>query len=254
MQKKFLEEVMVFVAGKPADQLVDLLSGKKNVNEFLIAKKLEITINQTRNLLYKLSDQGLVSSIRKKDKKKGWYTYFWTIENLKCLQFLKNELKRKLEQFNSQIKSRETKIFYICKKCNIELTEENALLKDFTCNECGEVFSLKDNTKLLKEMKKNKEKILRALEEVEEEIKKETEQEEKRKLKLIKLIKSKAPKKEKKEKVKKIPKKQVKEEVKKKLLKKSVPKKKSLPKQKAKVKQKLSSRKVKTKLSKKKKR
>jgi transcription factor E len=180
MQKKFLEEVMLLVAGKPADQLVDLLSGKKNVNEFLIAKKLDITINQTRNILYKLSDYSLVSSIRKKDKKKGWYTYFWTIENLKALEFLKSEVKGKIDQLDSQVKSRETKVFYVCKICNIELSEENALLRDFTCNECGEVYSLKDNSKLVKELKKNRDKLGKELQEIDSEILQEKEKEKKR--------------------------------------------------------------------------
>src|SRR3989344_5440571 len=73
-----LKDITSSVGGKNAAQIVDLLLDKKHINEFIVAKKLELTINQTRNILYKLSDEGLVSSIRKKDKKKGWYTYFWT--------------------------------------------------------------------------------------------------------------------------------------------------------------------------------
>ena len=61
MQKKFLRDVIVLVAGKPAEGLANLLDDKKYVNEFIIAKKLDITINQTRNILYKIADQGLVS-------------------------------------------------------------------------------------------------------------------------------------------------------------------------------------------------
>mgnify|MGYP001579745958 FL=1 len=72
MLKKFLMDVVIIVVGKQSEDLVDILDNKKHINEFIIAKKLNLTINQTRNLLYKLSDYGLVSSIRKKDKKKGW--------------------------------------------------------------------------------------------------------------------------------------------------------------------------------------
>jgi transcription factor E len=183
MQKEFLEEVITLIVGKPGKELVVLLAGKKNVNEFIIAKKLDMTINQTRNLLYRLSDYGLVSSIRKKDKKKGWYTYFWKIEILKSLEFLKTELTKKLTQLNSQIKSRETKLFYVCDRCNIEFTEENALLHDFTCSECGEVFKVKDNSKLLREFKKNMEKIKSDLDSLEKEIGKEKENEEKKRVK-----------------------------------------------------------------------
>jgi len=186
MLTKFLKEIIINVAGKQAEEIVDILDTKKYTNEFLIAKKLDITINQTRNILYRISDYGLVSSIRKKDKKKGWYTYFWRIEILKSLEFLKNLLIKRIDQLNHQIKSRETKEFYICERCNIEFNAENALLHNFTCNECGDTFVLKDNTKVLREFKKNLDRLKKELKLVEEEIKKEKEKIEKKKLKEIK--------------------------------------------------------------------
>ena len=183
MLKKILKEVVTLIVGKQAEDIVDLLDTKKHINEFVIAKKLNLTINQTRNILYKISDHGLVSYIRKKDKKKGWYTYFWKIEVLKTLEFMKNNLLKKIKELEYKIKSRETKRFYLCERCNIELTEENALIVNFTCNECGDVLALKDNIKLIREMKKTVEKLKRDLIFLEEEIKKETEKSEKIKLK-----------------------------------------------------------------------
>lgn len=183
---KFLEEVIYIVVGKQGEGLVNLLDGNKYVNEFLIAKKLDITINQARNILYKVSDYGLVSSIRKKDKKKGWYTYFWKIEVLKCLEYLRGEILKREEQIRNQIKSRESKVFYVCNRCNIELNEENAMLHDFACVECGEVFSIKDNEKLLKELSKNLQKFEDKLKEVDVEIQKERDKIEKIKQKDIK--------------------------------------------------------------------
>lgn len=183
MLKKFLKEVISIVVGKHAEEIVDLLDTKKYINEFVLAKKLDITINQTRNILYKISDHGLVSSIRKKDKRKGWYTYFWKIEVLKSLEFLKTNLNKKREQFQNQIKSRETKRFYICERCNIEVNEENALLYNFTCNECGAVFTMKDNAKLIRDFKKHRERIEKDLGLIEIEIKIEKEKIEKKKFK-----------------------------------------------------------------------
>src|SRR3990172_1545143 len=106
-------------------EIVDLLDEQKYINEFVIAKKLGLTINQVRNILYKISDYGLVSSIRKKDKKKGWYTYFWKIEILKALEFLRENLIKKIDNIEHQVKSREMKRFYACPRCHLELTEEN---------------------------------------------------------------------------------------------------------------------------------
>jgi transcription factor E len=188
MLKNFLKEVISIVVGKPAEEIVDLLDGDKYVNEFIIAKKLDLTINQARNILYKISDHGLVSSIRKKDKKKGWYTYFWKIEVLKSLEFLRELVLKNLNQMKNQIKSRETKRFYVCERCNIEFNEENAMLHDFTCNECGEVFSAKDNEKVLKEFKKNEEKLENKLKIIDNEINIEKEKLEKIKMKEIKKV------------------------------------------------------------------
>jgi transcription factor E len=198
MLDKFLGEVVTIVVGKYAEPIVDLLNSKKHVNEFLIAKKLDITINQTRNILYKLSDHGLVSSIRKKDKKKGWYTYFWKIEIIKALEFLRDVRLKQLSSINNQIKSRESKDFYVCERCNIEISEENALLHDFTCNECGDIFAIKDNSKLLKDLKRNSDKIENELVLINEELEKENEKVEKAKLRQLK-----KEKKERKEKLRK---------------------------------------------------
>src|SRR3989339_1789065 len=104
MLDKFLREVVVIAVGKQAEGIVDLLNSKKYVNEFILAKKLNLTINQTRNILYKLSDDGLVSSTRKKDKKKGWYTYFWTFNIDRALLLLQKGLRNEIEQLEHQLK------------------------------------------------------------------------------------------------------------------------------------------------------
>ncbi len=183
--KSFLRDVVVLIVGKQAETIVDFLDGNKYLNEFLIAKKLEITINQTRNILYKLSDQGIVSSTRKKDKRKGWYTYFWKMEVMKALEFLKENVQKRNDQIKNQIESRELKRFYVCERCNIEFNEENALVHEFTCSECGDIFTLKDNTKVLKELRKHKVRFSNNLLEIDEELEKEKDKFEKKKTKEI---------------------------------------------------------------------
>ncbi len=186
MLKKLLTEIVTSIAGKQAEQIVDLLDGEKYVNEFLIAKKLNLTINQTRNILYKISDEGLVSFIRKKDKRKGWYTYFWKIEVMKSLEFLREAILKQMEQVQHQIKSRETKEFYTCETCNIEFNEETALVHNFICNECGNIVSRKDNSPAIKEYNKELDKLRKELESVDDEIKIEKEKVEKKKAKEMK--------------------------------------------------------------------
>lgn len=227
MQIKLLKNIVSDIAGKQATEIVDLLADKKDVNEFLIAKKLKLTINQTRNILYKLSDAGLVSFIRKKDKRKGWYIYFWTLNSLKSLELLENNLLSEISTQEKQLASRKTKRFYSCNTCNVEVSEETALLNDFICQECGEVYALSQNDKLIREIDGNIAKLGKYLETIREEKSKESEKQikkkgkargkgKKRKKKAKKKVKKKA-----KEKLKKKSKKKVKKKTKKKFKKKS---------------------------------
>src|SRR6056297_670263 len=179
MLDNFLKEVVVYIVGLPGQELAPLLHSKKHVNEFNIAKKMDLTINQVRNLLYRIADYGLVSSERKKDNKKGWYTYFWKLDVLKSLEFLREIISNKVEQTRNLVKSRETKKFYVCERCGVEVSEENALLYDFTCDECGDLFTVKDDTKLLRGLRKRLTQLEKKLEGIDEEIEKEKERIEK---------------------------------------------------------------------------
>jgi transcription factor E len=160
---KLLKIVIEDLINKQSVEIIDLLAGKKNVNEFSIAKNLNLTINQTRNILYKLSDFGLVSFIRKKDKRKGWYIYFWTLNIHQALSLLNKNLNKKLGLIKNQIKTRSEGRHYMCTTCTIEVTEETALLNDFICPECEEVYELSDDSELIEELKKKITKIEREL-------------------------------------------------------------------------------------------
>jgi len=170
MQVKLLHDLVEEMAGIGSGRIVEILFGKKNVNEFIISKKMELTINQVRNILYKLSAAGLVSFIRKKDKRKGWYIYYWTLQTRKCLERLEEELLKKIEQLQRILEDRETKRFYICEPCNIEVTEEKALENNFTCEECVEVYVLADNTNSIKETKLHIARIHKNLELIRKEL------------------------------------------------------------------------------------
>ena len=147
-----LKDVVASIATPAAVGLVDLLYGKKNVNEFLIAKKLNLNINQTRNILYKLVDEGLVSFIRKKDRKNGgWYTYYWTLDSSKSIVNLRNTILKDIQHLEQKLGERKHQRFYYCPNCDLEMDEENALLNNFTCTECGEVLTLRDNSPLVQQ-------------------------------------------------------------------------------------------------------
>jgi|SRR3989344_1871408 len=153
MQIDLIKEIVSGIIGKPGEAVIDILYKKKNVNEFLISKKLSLTINQTRNILYKLSDRGLVGFVRKKDSKKGgWYTYFWTLNTKRSLELLNEKMQDKIRELEENLERRRNERFYISPGSGIEYTEEEALEHNFICPETGEVLSLKDNKTRIEEI------------------------------------------------------------------------------------------------------
>ncbi len=171
MQIHLLKNIVTSIAGSNASGVVDLLYNKKNINEFLISKKLKSTINQTRNILYRLADEGLVSFIRKKDVKKGgWYTYYWTLNSGKSLLKFRENLKKNIETLEQQLAQRRTGRFFFCKNCEIEFSEESALTNNYTCPECGQVLDVKDLSVEISQIEKDIMRLRSLLATVQEEV------------------------------------------------------------------------------------
>lgn len=147
-----LKELVRKIANKSSETIVDVLFGKSNVNEFKIADKLKITINQARNILYRISSYGILDSTRKKDKRKGWYTYFWTLNIVKALEaFIKIKTKE-IELLEQVLKSHQLKQFFICSQDNIEMSEETAMTHGYLCPECGLLLQPIGKEKKIKEI------------------------------------------------------------------------------------------------------
>lgn len=201
------------ILGKSGQDIVDVLKNKSDVNEFQIAKKLKLTINQTRNLLYKLYAQDIVSFIRKKDKQRGWYIYYWSLNIKKTLELFARIKERELLQCSYLLKSRENKNFYLCKYCDLELTEETSLNYNFSCPECGNLLTLSGDKKKIEDINKEIEKTKKTIEIIYDEINKLRAKEEKIRLRREK--REIAQKKKEREKIKKAKKRKEKREAKK---------------------------------------
>src|SRR5210317_348407 len=112
LSNKLVEEVVSSVAGTDVLPLVQLLKNKKNVSEFKLAESLELEINVTRNMLYRLYHANLVSFIRRKDKKKGWYIYYWTFK-IKQIKHLAVTIKKeRLERLQDRLNREQESSFF----------------------------------------------------------------------------------------------------------------------------------------------
>jgi transcription initiation factor TFIIE subunit alpha len=146
ISNKIIDDTVSEVAGEDVVELVHALKNKKNISEFKLADTIKKEVNMTRNMLYRLYDSNLVSFIRKKDKKKGWYIYYWTF-NVKRITYLSEVLKKKkLEILNDRLKREQDGQFYVCDSRCIRLDFEQAMNFEFKCPECAELINLEDNS------------------------------------------------------------------------------------------------------------
>ena len=154
MTDRLLDELMIELIGEDSLKLIKLIKSRSNVSEFLIAEKLKISINQVRNILYRLQNYNLVTFTRKKDKKKGWYIYYWTFNLKRARELLLESKKNKLERFSKRLDRELHNSFYVCPNSCIRMDEDTAMSYEYKCQECGTILAKEDNSKIIDQIKK----------------------------------------------------------------------------------------------------
>ena len=167
LTSKLIEEAIAEVAGEDVVPLVKRLKNRKNVSEFKLADSVHQEINVVRNMLYRLYNVNLVSFIRKKDKKKGWYIYYWTFEPKKVKYLLQKIKKKRLQNLKKRLEREKQGNFYVCPNQCVRLDFDQATNFEFKCPECGEIIQQEDNIKKIK-------RIEQEVKELEKELKKKS--------------------------------------------------------------------------------
>lgn len=153
LREDLIKELISNVIGQDAVPLVFYIKDKENVSEIKLAEKLGITVNEVRNILYRLSANDLVSSTRKKDMKKGWYNYFWTLDHLKAMNLLIDYKRGKINNLNNILLQEQNSSFFKCPSGCTRLSNEQALEYEFKCPECNKLLEHEDKIKKIEGIK-----------------------------------------------------------------------------------------------------
>lgn len=190
---KLIDDLILEIGGKDVVPLVNLIKNKSNVSEFKLAAKLNLTVNQVRNMLYRLNNHNLVDFTRKKDKVKGWYIYFWSF-NMKLAKELALTMKKnKLALLKKRLEKESNETYYACPSECVRFDSTNAMEYQFKCPECGKILVKEENKKNIDKINKeimNIENDFKELQEFEDKqqksvqrkLEREREQEKERKL------------------------------------------------------------------------
>ncbi|MEK6939810.1 MAG: hypothetical protein AABX31_03715 [Nanoarchaeota archaeon] len=166
LTQKKIEEIMLSILGEEGLPLIKELTGKQHVSEFELADKLKKDIKLVRKMLYFLYNHNLVSFIRKKDKIKGWYIYYWTLqpESIKFSYVKrKKELLAKLQQ---RLEEESKELFFTCPNRCVRLNFDQSMDFEFHCPECGELLSQENNAERIETLRKKVMEVEGELEEL----------------------------------------------------------------------------------------
>ena len=154
LTQKKIEEIMLSILGEEGLPLIKELSGKQHVSEFELADKLKKDIKIVRKMLYFLYNHNLVSFIRKKDKIKGWYIYYWTLqpESIK-FSYVKRK-KELLAKWQQRLEEEGKELFFTCPNRCVRLNFDQAMDFEFHCPECGELASQDNNSERVETLRK----------------------------------------------------------------------------------------------------
>ncbi|MBT5424525.1 hypothetical protein HOK76_08575 [archaeon] len=153
--RKFLEETASNAVGSDTVDIVLYLKGKENISEFVIAQDLKVDIHFVRNALYRLNNENMATYIRKKDRIKGWYISYWT---LNTKQFIAVSEKMQVERLaNLKTKLEKEQEYrdglYICPNLCTRMNFEHAMEQEYKCSECGRILNPQDNSRTIANLK-----------------------------------------------------------------------------------------------------
>jgi transcription initiation factor TFIIE subunit alpha len=161
--KKRTDEMIAKIIGEDAVHVAKLIGNRKNVSEFEISTKIKQDIQVTRNILYRLHDKNLVVYKRVKDRKKGWYVSYWTIDKSRVKELIDQMKDTELEKYQQRLKAEQEYInnYYICRNICVRMNFDDAAEFSFKCPECGQVLDHQNNERTI-EVLKEKIKELKA--------------------------------------------------------------------------------------------
>ena len=125
-----------------------------------IASSTGLRINMVRKILYDLFGKSLITGIRVKDERKGWFVYRWRSRRDEVENFIENQKKKISERLQQRLDYESSSDFYHCGNEDCPRTTfENALEARFKCTSCGKILNLKKNEKSKKAYAKKIDKI-----------------------------------------------------------------------------------------------
>ena len=123
-----------------------------------ISEETEILLTTVRKILYKLYDAGIATYKKGKDPETNQDISIWNFRESKMLNIITKKYENISKDIEKSIKYEEENMFFACKKNGHRYKFENASTNNFICPKCGESLESQDNSNIITELIKEKDK------------------------------------------------------------------------------------------------
>ena len=139
-------KISFMIGGDEYLKVARSLLKSKDATDEEIASSTGLRINMVRKVLYDLFGKSLITGIRVKDERKGWFVYRWRSRREEVENFIQNQKKKIKGRLQERLDYENSSQFYHCGNNDCDrVTFENALDLFFKCPSCGDVLNLKKN-------------------------------------------------------------------------------------------------------------
>jgi transcription initiation factor TFIIE subunit alpha len=144
------------VVGEEGLKIMEIIP-EEEITDEEIAKLSDTKLTSVRKVLYRLYESRIAEYRTERDDNSGWITYLWRFNQDNVKKIMEEEAEVELRMLKSKLDYERQGVFYQC-QCQ-RILFEDAVEKDFWCEDCNANFEYFDNGNLIEELERKIEKI-----------------------------------------------------------------------------------------------
>ncbi|MEM2759958.1 MAG: transcription factor [Nitrososphaerales archaeon] len=150
------------IGGEEYLKVARALLNTEDATDEEIASATGLRINIVRKVLYDTFGKALITGVRVKDEKKGWFVYRWRAKRDQVDNFIENQKRKILDRLRKRLQYEESTEFYHCgnQECP-RVTFEQSVEMFFKCPNCRGLLNMVDNSKVKQALRQKIEQISR---------------------------------------------------------------------------------------------
>jgi len=150
------------IGGEEYLKVARALLNTEDATDEEIASATGLRINIVRKVLYDTFGKALITGVRVKDEKKGWFVYRWRAKRDQVDNFIENQKKKILDRLRKRLQYEESTEFYHCSNQDCpRVSFEQSVEMFFKCPNCKGLLNMVDNSKVKQALRQKIEQISR---------------------------------------------------------------------------------------------